>query len=129
MLSLDDRKISLSDISADIIVINFWLSSCEPCIAELPYLKALQEAYDTKKLRVVLLAVDSKKNVMRFIHETNTLPLVALDAYGTAEAYSVEKFPETFVLNKKRIIVDKYEGYQEWSSTRFTAYFKTLISY
>ncbi len=128
MLSLDGKKISLSDITSDIIVLNFWFTGCPPCIEELPHLKALQENNNPEKLRVILLAADSQKNVERFINNLYRAPLVALDIDDAAKKYHVEKFPETFILNKKRIIIDKYEGYQAWSSPQLNKYFQSLFA-
>ena len=90
MISLDGKKISLSDISSDIIVLNFWFTGCPPCIEELPHLKALQEKNNPEKLRVILLAVDSQKNVEQFISDAYKIPLVALDTLDVAKKYSVQ---------------------------------------
>ncbi len=127
ILSLDGKKISLSDITSDVIVLNFWFTMCPPCIDEMPHLKALQEKFDPKKVRVILLAADLQRNVERFIAGSYKAPLVALDVNGVAQKYKVEKFPETFILDKKRIIIEKYSGYQEWNAPRFAHYFQALL--
>ncbi len=65
-------------------VVNFWATWCKPCIEELPYFEALQQAYDEKNLKVILVSLDftqdkaaqfvSKKNInseVLFLDETD----------------------------------------------------------
>jgi len=41
-------------------VINFWATWCKPCREELPFLQQLARAEDGKKLRVVLVSLDTE---------------------------------------------------------------------
>lgn len=46
-----------------IFVFNFWATWCGPCVAELPAFEKLQEKYATKKVKIVLISTDFKRNV------------------------------------------------------------------
>lgn len=39
-------------------VINFWATWCAPCVKELPYIEAIHEKYDGKKVKVILVSLD-----------------------------------------------------------------------
>ncbi|MBD3583830.1 TlpA disulfide reductase family protein [Flavobacterium selenitireducens] len=46
-----------------VYVVNFWATWCAPCIVELPHFEKLGQAYKDKKVKVLLVSLDSKKNV------------------------------------------------------------------
>jgi len=43
-------------------VINFWATWCNPCVKELPYFKKLRENYLDKKVSVILLSMDFRRD-------------------------------------------------------------------
>jgi thiol-disulfide isomerase/thioredoxin len=49
--------------SDTVYVINFWATWCKPCIEELPAFQKLDSLYKTKKVKVILFSLDSKKQV------------------------------------------------------------------
>lgn len=44
-------------------VVNFWATWCQPCVAELPHFEKLGQAYADKKVKVILVSLDLKKQV------------------------------------------------------------------
>lgn len=58
-----------------VYVVNFWATWCAPCIVELPHFEKLGLAYKDKKVKVLLVSLDSKKNVEKslipFIRKKN----------------------------------------------------------
>ena len=52
-------------------VINFWATWCKPCVAELPYIEALHEAYAGEKIKVILVSLDFPKQL-----ETKLVPFI-----------------------------------------------------
>ena len=49
--------------SDTIYVLNFWATWCGPCVEELPSFEKLNDAYADKKVKVVLISTDFKRNV------------------------------------------------------------------
>lgn len=45
-----------------IYVVNFWATWCAPCVAELPYFEKLDSVYRDKKVKVILVSTDFKKD-------------------------------------------------------------------
>lgn len=46
-----------------IYVLNFWATWCGPCVAELPAFEKLNKKYASKKVKVVLISTDFKRNI------------------------------------------------------------------
>lgn len=46
-----------------VYVLNFWATWCAPCVEELPAFEKLHKEYGPKKVKVVLISTDFKRNV------------------------------------------------------------------
>ena len=55
-----------------IIVLNFWATSCPPCIKEMPHFNHLFESYKQDELRILLVSLDEIKYL-----EPKVVPFVA----------------------------------------------------
>ena len=44
-------------------VINFWATWCAPCVKELPYFEELNQKYEDKKVKVILVSQDFSKQL------------------------------------------------------------------
>ena len=56
----------LADWKGQPLVINFWVTWCEPCRREIPLLKALRREHTADRLEVVGIAVDYPDDVRKY---------------------------------------------------------------
>lgn len=61
----------LNNKSDTTYVINFWATWCKPCIKELPCLEKINSLYAEKKIKVILVSLDFKRQL-----ETNLIPFI-----------------------------------------------------
>ena len=92
------------------VVVNFWQSSCAPCVAEHPLLIVLRD-----KTGVPLLGINTKdpaSGARRFLNRYgNPFSAVGVDGDGRAAIeWGVYGMPETFVLDGKGHVVLKHIG-------------------
>jgi len=111
---LDGQQLSTDKLKGQVVLVNFWATSCTTCVAEMPEIMATHEKYKARGYQTVAVAMsyDPPAYVANFA-ETRKLPFpVAIDNTGEiAKKYGqVQLTPTTFVLNKKGEIVKRYVG-------------------
>ncbi len=112
------------------VLVNFWASWCEPCVAELPSLQALQNQYGMDAL--VVLAVNVKESaatVQRFLSRNTVPPSVSLDREGTvARAWGANIFPTTVLIGADGQVKGVVRGGLDWQSPQAIALIAPLLA-
>lgn len=70
LTSLNAEKVTLSRYRNQPLLINFWASWCAPCVEEIPLLNSYYEKMPKGKASMVGIAVDTARNVQRFLANT-----------------------------------------------------------
>lgn len=101
--TLDGRKLTLSDFRGkNPVVLNFFAEFCPPCKKEFPHLKALDEKYRAKGLKVVAVSLDEDRATASVVPKQNKVafPVVFDPKGGIAEKYGVQAIPHTVVIGR-----------------------------
>ncbi len=116
---LHGNNVRLSDYRGKTVILNFWSTTCEPCMAEIPSLIKLQREFKAQGLVVVGIALDSseinvRESVVKFmIGYTNLMDsdkIVYFDSYGLFGQ------PISVIVDTKGIIREKIIGGIEWTT-------------
>jgi peroxiredoxin len=113
LVSLDGRKVKLSDFRGKAVVLNFWATWCAPCKIEMPWFVDLQNHYGNDGLAIVGVAMDDSdpQKIAQFASEMGVNYPVLLGTNKVSEAYGdVEYLPTTFYINRQGRIVGKVAG-------------------
>lgn len=120
---------TLSDLRGKAVLINFWASWCEPCIAEMPSLQSLAQRYGRDTL--VVLAVNFKETaptVERFVQRNAVTLPVLLDAQGdAARAWGATVFPTTVLINPQGRVKGVVHGGLDWTGPQAAALVEPLL--
>jgi len=126
-----DRGVRISPASSGggILVLNFWETSCVPCVKELPSLAGFARAF--RKEHVVVVAVSSDEDAgkyRRFLRDHK----VALETYrdpdrGISRSFGTSMFPETYIIQNGRII-RKVVGAIDWMSEDITSFIRARVA-
>lgn len=110
-----------------VVVINFWATWCPPCIAEMPSLNKLYQAYNDK---VIMLYVSDEANetLLKFKNKNNYSFPVYHSITELPSEFDVTSIPRTFVIDKNgKIVVDKTSA-ANWFSDNFIKELDALIN-
>jgi len=117
---LAGRPVRLADHRGEVVLLNFWATWCPPCVEELPSLARLRRRMAGKGLATITVSVDQSADEVRgFLAKqpggVDALP-VALDPERRVPAsYGTEKFPETFLIDRRGIIRYKMIYKRDWA--------------
>ncbi len=94
-----DMRISQRDFLGKVLILDFWATSCVPCIASFPKLNSL--------IMFLSITSENKELVEDFIRKRN----IVLDAIklidsdnATTNNFEINGLPETFVIDKSGVI-------------------------
>lgn len=119
----DGTDVRLSDYDGKTVILNFFGVWCPWCVKEMPGFVKVYNEY--KSQDVVLLVVDvgdTKSKLEDYLKENkfSIKPVMDTEKGSTAQLYNVNGFPETYILNKDRIIQKIYSGYTKESDLKDT---------
>jgi peroxiredoxin len=113
----DGRTVHLSDyLGKSVVLIDFWSTTCDPCLAEMPHLVDLYKAKKDKGFVVLAVSLDgpeSLADVNRVVHDKEMIFPVLLDQETTVVArYNPKReMPFAVLIDKSGAIVQKKAGY------------------
>lgn len=112
--NLNGEVVRLSSFRGHTVVLDFWASWCPPCVAQVPSMRRLTEKYKSQGVIVLDISVlDEQKVVEKFIAEHGHFGsdvLLTLTDESTMNAFGVEQFPSTIIVDKGGRIVATYSG-------------------
>lgn len=105
--------------NSPLILLNFWASWCQPCKEELPAIKALNEMYADKGLKVVLISIDDPDEIETAVNYLKDNELNFTTFYKGAQSLKFVSqiypqwtgaVPATLLMNSDLKILDAWEG-------------------
>ena len=107
-----NEAVSLSDLKGKVILLDFWIKNCGPCIQSVPHLNELQHKFKDRDFKIISInSYDSREEVSWFCTKHNADYPVFLNGKPVAEKYGVSGFPAFFVIDKEGKIVYANTGY------------------
>lgn len=117
LVDLDGERWTLADLAGQPVVINFWATWCQPCIAEHPILIQAARTYEGRAHFVGIVYQDEPQLIRRFVASRGAWGPSLLDSDSeVAITYGVYGAPETFIVDSDGKIVRKVTGMVDWAS-------------
>ena len=113
LTDLNGNKVSFSQFSGKVVILDFFASWCPPCRQEIPDFIALQSAYADKGVSIVGVALVSLDEAKKFAAQIGiNYPVLIDDDKASALYGPVRSIPTTFVIGKDDKVAKKYIGYK-----------------
>lgn len=115
---LSGGPLGMQALRGKVVLVNFWATSCETCVHEMPRMIETYQRYAPRGYEMVAVAMsyDHPNYVAAFARQ-NQLPFtVALDTSGeVAKRFgNVMVTPTTYLIDRRGNIVKQYLGEPNW---------------
>jgi cytochrome c biogenesis protein CcmG/thiol:disulfide interchange protein DsbE len=127
---LEGKTVSLSDYRGKLVLVNIWATWCKPCVDEMPSMEKLYDNFKDKEFEILAVSIDKlgEKAVRPFMefHKLNFKAL--LDTRGEIQqVYRVTGIPESFIIDRDGVIIEKVIGSFDWSSPKAFKFFEKQL--
>jgi len=127
---INGREVSLSDHRGKVVLVNVWATWCPPCRQEMPSMQSLYEKFKGENFEILAVSIDSEGRaaVAPFMRKMNLTFPALLDPGETIRSlYGITGVPESFIIDKQGILVQKIIGPINWATPEVFFFFKDLI--
>ncbi len=129
LIDIQGKKVTLSDLRGQVVLVNFWATWCPPCRQEMP---SMEELYQQLKPHgVELLAINIEENGPKVVAEflasrSHSFPILFDPQAQVQRLYRVSRFPETFIVDRNGNIVEHVVGAIDWMQPSVVNYIRSL---
>lgn len=113
-------RLSLASFRGKVVLVNFWGTTCIPCLAELPAWERLEEEFHDRGVAVLCVCADEQdmKSVSRVARQhVKHLP-VYVDPLGSARVrYDVQVMPTAFLIDREGRLLGSAQGARDWTGS------------
>jgi len=104
LLDLQGKRWSLKDLRGKIVVLNFWFTSCPPCIEEMPELNKLVQEYGNQNVVFLGLTYNNAAQVNTFLQKRTFSYKQLPNSHAVNTKYQVSSWPTSIVIDKEGTI-------------------------
>ena len=114
------KPVHVADFKGKVLVLNLWATWCAPCLAEMPTLARLAQAYADRPVTVAAVSVDSQKDVEKaraFIAKNAPLAFYSDPQMKLPFAFTppVNGMPTTVIYSADGRELGRLSGGADWS--------------
>lgn len=106
--ALDGRVVDLAALRGKVVLIEYWATWCGPCIAELPTIRRVYDAYHERGFEIIGISLDNQEAKARLTEfvTTHSLPWPQVfEGKGWrsewATNYAIQAIPAMFLLDRE----------------------------
>ena len=110
--TLDGRPVNSSDAKDKVVVLDFWATWCEPCLAAVPVIKDVTKSYRDDVVFYAVNVGEEAKTIKRFVDENEWDLAVLVDPdESIAEAFRADALPQTVIIGADGVIESVHVGF------------------
>lgn len=105
MVDIDGNQHDLESVGNKIIVLDFWFTTCAPCIKEMPEMNKLKEEFGTNNVAWFGVTYDNKEKVNRLLSKVQFDFTIVPNSQHLVDRFGIKFFPTTLIIDENRKIV------------------------
>lgn len=127
--SLAGKNIKLSELTGNVVLVNFWASWCGPCRKEMPLLNAIHNKYEPLGFTVLGINVEEQvADAKSFLAERPVDFPILLDGKNRiSKLYNVIAMPTTIIIDRDGKIRFIHQGYRSGDEAKYRKMVKALV--
>lgn len=121
---------SLAEKRGRVVLINFWATWCAPCEEEMPAMERLYRDLSPRGFELLAVSVDAEAAPVRAFRRRLALsfPILHDPGKGVATRYQVARFPETFLVDRQGVLVERYIGAVDWDAAAYRRRIERMLA-
>lgn len=107
---IDNKKISLSEFKGKYVFVDFWSTTCAPCIREFPNINKVIQTFDKSEFVAIgMVDIRSKINIVDFLKskEVKWMTIAMNSPTTKMKDYTIISYPTSFLISPEGKIIDK----------------------
>ena len=104
LTDLQGKRWSLRALRGKVVVLNFWFTSCAPCIQEMPELNKLTKAYNPNDVVFLALTFNKGDQVRTFLKKRAFDYILLPGSQEADQNYHISSWPTSMVIDREGTI-------------------------
>jgi thiol-disulfide isomerase/thioredoxin len=107
--AVDGREVDLTKLKGKVVLVDFWATTCGPCVKELPRVKAAYDKFQSQGFEVVGISCDTdKERLNKYLKEKEILWPQYFDGKGfynkISQNFGIDGIPHMLLMDKKGLL-------------------------
>lgn len=119
------------EVTSNVVVLNFFATTCVPCIREIPTYNKIAKSFQGKNVKLIYVNVDtqvSDADLTRFIAKKNIdLPMMLPNQRDAIRKYKVYSLPRIVVIDKQGKVAMEVRGFHDDLKEKLTTKINQLL--
>ncbi len=132
VVSTSGQSISMANYRGYVLVVEFFATWCGGCKDSIPHLIDLQRAYGKQGLQILGLDIgqgDDLNDLKNFVAKKKiTYPMAMADEDLVYDGFGIRMIPSLFIINKKGILVERLNGFNDDNRKILETTIKKLVA-
>lgn len=120
LVDREGKSWTLSELTGQVVFVNFWATWCPPCREEMPSMQQLYNSLPKDKFK--MLAVLNKDDPLLadiFAAKLGiTIPILNDRDNIAGKKYGLTGLPETYIVDKQGVLREKFIGPKRWDAPK-----------
>jgi peroxiredoxin len=125
-----NRIVDLDSLSGKVVLVNFWATWCKPCEDEMPAMERLYQTLSGSGFELIAISVDDDRALVESFAARLGLsfPILLDPSQDAARAYQTFRFPESLLVDRDGVVVERYIGSKDWDAPAYIARIRRLLA-